>query len=339
MIPDLVCAVTVTYGARASLVGAVVRAALDQGVGRVVVVDNGAHPTTKSLLERLGGQVGSRLAIVPMDSNMGSAAGFGAGLHAALANPSTPWIWLLDDDNEPEDGALSALLSSYCRHRGSAPEDCLALLSLRASRPLLLAAARAGCSELAYPARSSFLNVNIRDLRDRLSGRIHNGELKRRAARHEVELPYGPYGGLFVHRSLIEAIGLPDERFVVYEDDAEFTSRIVKRGGRLVLVPSSRLRELDASWYAATPGRTPWTRLLAAPSERRLYYSVRNRSFFEFHHWRASSVLYRVNQTLYLFALAVAAATTGRWMRYQLIRTAVRDGQHGRLGPRHDLED
>lgn len=115
-----VVAVTVTYGERRTMLIAVIEALRDEGVARVVVVDNGARwPVVDELTDRFAGFV----EIVSMGGNRGSAAGYAAGLAAAIAT-DMPFIWMLDDDNRPRPGCLATLRQGYDDECARTPRRC-----------------------------------------------------------------------------------------------------------------------------------------------------------------------------------------------------------------------
>lgn len=326
-----VCVVTVTYGNRAELVEQVVRAALELGVRKVVVIDNGSQPESQQRLQALQVEFGARLALVPLPRNTGSAGGFKAGLERAQADAECEFFWLIDDDNKPRPDSLAALLRAYERLRATRQHP----IALHSMRPGYAARLRAGISIAGtFPRRSSFLEFDILGLPQRLISRIKKGRpaAAQSSAPGEIELPYAPYGGLFLHRSAIEIAGLPDERFFVYCDDKEFTYRFTKAGGRIYLVPESDLEDLEKSWGHEVKGPAVFTRHLLAESEFRVYYSVRNHAYFDRQHWLASRFMHGLNRAVYLGALAGFAWWYGKWSRFRLIRRAVREGEAGELG-------
>ncbi len=131
--------------------------------------------------------------------------------------------------------------------------------------------------------------------------------------------------------ALIHKIGLPDENFVLYEDDTEFTNRVRRAGGRLRLVLASRIHDAEQPWHKSSPGWGPQKHLLA-PSDVKVYYSVRNRVFLERHRWGHAGPRYRVNQFIVVLTLLVFALPSTRWRRLLLILRAINDGIDCRLG-------
>jgi hypothetical protein len=261
-----------------------------------------------------------------MGRNRGSAAGFSAGIRAALAAPGTDSVWLLDDDTVPRPGALSALVEQRVS-LGEAARDT-ALLSYRTGLAYMAASLRFGPG--AYPPSSSFLDFDLRAL------------LRRRVTRRGVGghdpaatawVPYAPYGGLLAPRALIEAVGLPDERFVIYGDDTEFTGRFTAHGGGILLVRDSVVDDVSPSGLAAGPGsrRIPRWDAFAIADDWRVYYAMRNKLVIE--RRRATSrATFLMNGVILLSWLTVVGIAARRLPRLGVIARAIVDGLRGRLG-------
>jgi len=305
-----VCAVIVTYGNRFHLVSRVIEAGLRNGVKKVIV------------------------EVVSLSENRGSAGGYKAGLEYAIRCSGCEYIWLLDDDNIPDEGALAALLEQYQELSKTSSPDELALLSLREDREYLRRVANGARVTNVFPRHSSFMGFHLRDLPLKLMKLFHlkRCERTRPAGQAVARIPYGPYGGLFFHRSVVASIGYPDERFFVYADDTEYTYRITLNGGALYLVTSSLIRDADPSWHMKSKGDTSFARLLQADEGFRVYYATRNQVYFDRHHWIEHLGWYYANKWIYLSILGLLAILIGRLGRFALVDRAVREGERGDLG-------
>jgi len=150
-----------------------------------------------------------------------------------------------------------------------------------------------------------------------------------------VSVGFAPYGGFFFHRRWIETIGLPNEQFFLYGDDYDFTRRIITHGGRIYLCATSEIKDLEVSWNKT---RVRSHRLISPESSSvYVYYSTRNRVYFEVSNYVTSNCIYHLNMlsmmTL-LLVLGICAdkkplATIKRW---KLLWAAVLAGKRGRLG-------
>jgi GT2 family glycosyltransferase len=149
----------------------------------------------------------------------------------------------------------------------------------------------------------------------------------------ETEVKVAPYGGMMFHNELLRRIGLPDEAFFLYVDDYEFSNRI----GKIYLAADAIVYDMD--------------RLLTAPQSHlfmgrlnndhfgRLYYSVRNMVYFECYGRPHSGVVYGINRLVFMALLKILALKTGKREAYEIILTAIRDGENASLGahPAYEL--
>ena len=202
----------------------------------VIVVDNASADGTAAAVRSHYPSV--RLA--ELTRNTGGAGGFAYGTALALAG-GADLIWLMDDDTVPEPGALLALLAARERYPGQPP----ALVASRvvwtdgrahpmntprtkpfASKADWLAAGKAGCT----PIRSaSFVSVLV-----------DAGESRRR--------------------------GLPQADYFLWNDDFEFTTRLL-RGNTGLLCPAS----------VVVHKTTTFGSINTDPGQQRFFYEVRNK--------------------------------------------------------------
>jgi GT2 family glycosyltransferase/glycosyltransferase involved in cell wall biosynthesis len=321
-----VCAVTVTYGQRAHQVSRVARAALAEDVGRLVIVANGVEAQSLETLRTLAAG-DARIRLVERPVNRGSADGFGRGIDRALAWAPARAVWLLDDDNLPTPDSLNALLESEAWRE--ADDGLTAVLSFR---PGLGYLRRAMAGSDPFPRPSSFLDFDAR--------RHLPGHPSRRRSRNagRPSFPYAPYGGLLLGRELVTRIGTPDTRFVLYADDLEYTSRILAAGGRIAMVPDSRVEDICAPGLVAgeTSRTAPKWMWFGIGEDWRAYYAMRNKVFLDATRSR-SRTLFAANALTVLTWLAVLGIATGRLGRLLVLGRAVSDGLSGRLGQRYPL--
>lgn len=326
--------VTVTYGDRFKLVEQVVHAALANGVTRVVVVDNGSADQSRQSLHALELASRGRVVIVAMPSNLGSAAGFRAGIEYAVDSKECDFIWLLDDDNRPDDSAHAELIRRFAEQSRGVALDNLALASTRWDWEQHRKVAQGVPVRKAFPRPSSFMGFHLL-IPPRLISRLFRlDQVKRATADSAIEIPLGPYGGLFFHKSVIARLGLPNETFFLYNDDSEFTYRFTSRGGKLYLIPASVIYDLDASWHVVNEGETFVSHFLLADADWRVYYAVRNQCYVCRHLWARSFLVYSLNRAVFFAFLCGYAFKYRKWKRFRLIVCAAREGELGQLGRR-----
>ena len=106
---DQVTVVTVTYGTRAAILQRTLAACAAQGVKHAVVVDNASPGETVASVLRASAM---RIERIRLERNLGSAGGYASGIERALA-AGAQYIWLLDDDNIPEQDCIEELLAAW----------------------------------------------------------------------------------------------------------------------------------------------------------------------------------------------------------------------------------
>ena len=309
----LVVAATVTYGDRGHLCEKVIEAALDSGVDRVVVVDNGATANSRQRIQELALK-DARILLTEPGPNLGSAGGFTRALReAALLGE---YVWLLDDDNVPACDALSKLQEAVQMQR----HGDTVFFSYRASDPNHARLIRGG---IGYPPPGSFMNF---DILQTLS-RVFTVSCFRRAIPNgNVEVPYGPYGGMYARSSTLSLVGPPSLWMELYEDDTEFTIRLRAAGATLLLCTASRVHDIDGKWSELKSARGP-ARFLSSADAYRMILASRNRAYIDFLRSRGNSRRYRLNRGVFLLVARLQAERLGAQGPLRALLKAIRDGE------------
>jgi GT2 family glycosyltransferase len=229
------CCVIVTYGNRAELLERVVWS-IFKSVGKIIIVDNNSE-------QDFGYYEGEKVDIIRMGENTGSAGGYKKGLEAAYKS-DCGLIWLLDDDNVPDKDALDILLSYY------------ESFTVKGFKNFALCSDRGGAK---FRQLESYIGgINLPFLKTKETETVNE---------KVYNIPVCPYGGMLFHKSLLETIGYPDERFFVYCDDYEWSYRITQSGGSIFLIQKSKVNDIDVSDKEENPAK--------------IYYSVRNLTYFK----------------------------------------------------------
>lgn len=338
MTNNRVIGVTVTYGDRLGLVRQVVQSARDNGISRMVLVDNGARPgVAAALTDEFGGFV----EVVDHHVNRGSAEGFRSGLQRAL-ELGAHYVLLLDDDNRLRPGCLESLKSGLeeCQRDWDVPREKIAVAGFRPEHHADVAAGLPG--NRINPRAGSFFGFHVLDIPYKIWRRT--GWARRSAAMRPVPrfvtLDVAPWSGLFFHVDVVTKFGLPRSDFVLYADDTEFTWRISADGGKVVLCTDALIEDLDRSWNVKGRTSNSLDGLILGNGDLRVYYGVRNRTYFE-QRCMPASIWWRLNRAIYIAMLGLNARRRERLPRWQLIRRAVADGDRGALGicPQFPLQD
>jgi GT2 family glycosyltransferase len=199
------------------------------------VVDNASTDGTPELLSRQFPQV----VLLTLSTNTGASGGYWAGIDWAFRQ-SFDWIWTLDDDSPPTPQAMAALLQ--CRDRFDA-----------ASAPDLLASKVVWTDGSLHP-------MNIP------KPKLYDADRQFTAAEHAaMSIRFTSFVGMLLHRRLVEAHGLPLAGYFMWNDDVEYTGRILRREFG-VMVPAS-----------VVVHKTPAKYVPAATVGGKFFYEVRNK--------------------------------------------------------------
>src|SRR4051794_13137686 len=280
-----VAAVVVSFN-RSALLREVI-AALDaqtRPLDVVVIVDNASTDDSLAVARELAPSAD----LVALSRNTGGAGGFAVGLSRAMARHDADLVWLMDDDTVPTPTALAELLAA--RERYGAP------VALLASRVVWLDGTD---HPMNTPRARPFVSAHVR------TGARRAGAMSIRSA---------SFVSCLVDTRAVRASGLPTADYFIWNDDFEFTSKILRRATGLYCPDSVVVHKTRA--LASTD---------ADPGDR-FYYEVRNKIWL-FRHSRAFGLRDFV---------VYGASTVVRW-----IRTFGKSQQRGVLwsGLRRGLRD
>jgi rhamnopyranosyl-N-acetylglucosaminyl-diphospho-decaprenol beta-1,3/1,4-galactofuranosyltransferase len=234
-------------------------------VDAIVVMDNASTDGTAAMVRRDFDEVD----LVTLCRNTGGAGGFAAGMAHALADHKPDLLWLMDDDTVPEPTALEALLATAERGGGRKP-------------PVLLASRVVWSDGRDHPMNTP-----------RRKPWVGRAEARRAAAAGAVPIRSASFVSILVDAETVESRGLPIADYFLWNDDFEFTTRLLRRRVGL-LCPDSVVVHKTKTFGAAD----------ADPGER-FYYEVRNKVWT----FTRSRGLNPLEKATY------AAGTARRWLR------------------------
>ncbi|WP_134089471.1 glycosyltransferase [Olivibacter sp. XZL3] len=328
-----VCVLTVTYGKRWAFLKQILDRVLSfKNVVDIIVVDNAADYDLRSKINQLGV---STISLLQQTENIGSAGGYKAGLTHFVSHSTADFVWLLDDDNLPDEDALEHLMRAW----PTIPlaEDQKALCSLRTDRKNHIRIAKGADPYQYYLVPDNFMGFHLFRI---LSNQYRKWDEKKNhqqaAPLRAAKLPYVPYGGLYLHKSLLQLIGYPDEQLFVYVDDSEYTYRITDHGGEIWLIPASKIKDVDTS-QGIHYKRRFWRSAILDLWNFRTFYQVRNRLYFYSRHAIKNRFIFAINKWLYMTGHYFISILTGKGTAYKEFKKAVADGLAGRLGKKEDL--
>ncbi|RYY36384.1 MAG: glycosyltransferase [Sphingobacteriaceae bacterium] len=319
-----VCVVIVTYGNRWQFLSKVLQRVLSfTQVTNVVVVDNASAYNVQAEV------TDERVTVRTNGDNLGSAGGYKQGIKYAHTQTSCSFIWLLDDDNLPDNAALNILLNKWGELPGT--NDKKALFCLREDRAAHIQIALGANWYRYYLVPNNFLGFHL--------FRVFKNQYKKLTGQYKVQgafkdsvtMPYVPYGGFLLHRDMIDLIGYPNEALFLYVDDSEYTYRVTQNGGQIWLIPAAKVVDVDTSQGINYKNKLFHSQLLDEWSFR-TYYHIRNRIYFYSRVAITNKFMFTLNKVIYLAYLRLISLLSGKQVQFKKLITAVNDGLKGRLG-------
>jgi GT2 family glycosyltransferase len=241
----------------------------------VIVVDNASTDGTADAVHRHYPAV----QMTGLSRNTGGAGGFAYGTALALASEAD-LIWFMDDDVVPEPDALQTMLEARDRHPGPPP-------TLIASRVLWT-------DGRAHPMNTP-----------RVKPFASRAERQAAATSGCVPIRSASFVSVLVDAAVCRQRGLPQADYFLWNDDFEFTTRLL-RGNTGLLCPASVVVHKTRVFGGADTD----------PGER-FFYEVRNKIWT----LRSGAPLSPAERVLY------GASTLRRWAR-----TFARSSDRGVLG-------
>jgi GT2 family glycosyltransferase len=273
----------------------------------IIVIDNGSTDSTLEILRsRYPG-----ITVVELGQNLGVGGAFSEGLAYAALKKKHDWVWLLDEDSIPEDGALEQLLVGYAlTQRLGKNAGVVACVPSNAE------------SGTSYPGLL---------WRDRL---VPPSVDSTRQPVWFVDATIS--SGTMVRRDVVEVAGLPRADFFMDLVDIEYSLRIRRSGYEIAMVRDSILNHTIGvprvfhflGFKKAWSDHNPW----------RQYYVMRNHTYvvWQFYpRWR--SKLFMLERLL-RHGAGIVLFSRSRWDSLRMMTRGFLDGRSGKLGIRVSAE-
>ncbi len=320
-------AVIVTYSNRYNFLERVVDSLQCQDIVKIVIVNNNSSNDSFNNMHRLKELYNGRIRIVDLHENLGSSVAFNRGIEEALKCNDADFLWLLDDDNYTEENSLSKLKSIYREINKNEPANRLVLSSFRINRDFFYKAVKLGKPELCVGTNNTFRSFNISDEFNKLN--LFRSKVEKESDAEWGEVGSAPFGGMFLHRSVIEEMGIFDESFILYCDDTEFSCRVRDKGGKIYCVLNSKITDLEDSWN----NNVFAPHLFSTCSDyQRLYYNIRNRVYLEKKYLVTCWPIYLLNMMIYSSIVYSISVFHGNFRNMKIFTRAIYDGLIGKLG-------
>lgn len=271
-----VAAVVVSYNRR-DLLQETLQALLAQTVrpDAVIVVDNGSTDDAAAVAAHNLEQLGAAGQLIKLQHNTGGAGGFAVGIAAAINTElegfAPDWVWVMDDDTVPHPTALETALHAHREYAATGP-DSLAVIGSRV----------VWTNGQEHPMNTPKQKIGVT-----------SSEVARSEAVGATAIRSISFVSALLRTSRIQEVGLPVAAYFLWNDDFEYSARLL-HGAHGIYVPRSvvthKTKALGSSDH--DPGE-------------RFRYEVRNKIWL-FKHSRALKPWERA---------AYRAATARRWVR------------------------
>jgi GT2 family glycosyltransferase len=259
-----VIAVVVTWNRRELLLESLAAVqAQTRAPDAVIVVDNASSDGTADAVR----EHFPAARLVSLTSNTGGAGGFACGMAQAIA-AGADLIWLMDDDTVPEPAALLALLQARQRHPGPPP--------------VLLASRVVWTDGRPHPMNTP-----------RVKPMVRQAERQAAQAAGGVPIRSASFVSILADAAECRQRGLPQAGYFLWNDDFEFTTRLL-RGHTGLLCPASVVVHKTRTFGSTDADPGP-----------RFFYEVRNKIWM----LRTRAPLSPVERALY------GGSTLVRWAR------------------------
>jgi GT2 family glycosyltransferase len=326
--------IIVTYGNRANFVKRTVKRVLSfSTVSRVIIVDNNSSPESKRLLEKIADGHNDKIELIHNSENAGPGRAIRTALESGIRSGRNSFFWILDDDNLPKPDALDVLTSIWNKFEIESKNENLIAASFRKDRPNYLRAVRHNSPNEIMGIPNIFRSFHIKKAPSLLIQKVlRPGKTENTDKSMDTgEIPVAPYGGMFFHPDLVIKHGYPDSEYYLYFDDYEFSRRVIREGGHIILACKSIIEDQEQSWYNKGFG---FMRLATQKNRTVMYYSVRNRILFEKEYLVSSKPVYLLNGLIYCGIMFSAMLITLNFKNIRVFSEALLDGFRGRKGIR-----
>jgi rhamnopyranosyl-N-acetylglucosaminyl-diphospho-decaprenol beta-1,3/1,4-galactofuranosyltransferase len=186
---------------------------------KIIVIDNNSTDGTELQMRQQGYLQHPLIRYIRLPENIGGAGGFYEGIKIAYEE-SYDWIWVMDDDAEPQNNALEVLLLQI-QHINS--------VSINSRLGIVASTVMYPDGEVCYFHRRTFDPIRLRE----------TAIIKDQYQEEYFEADCISFVGALINRNLIKQIGFPNKDFFIYYDDVEYSLRAKESGWRMINVSKS----------------------------------------------------------------------------------------------------
>ena len=267
----------------------------------IIVVNNGSTDGTHEWLDTQ-----TDLQVIHQE-NVGGSGGFYTGIKKAYEE-GADWIWCMDDDVFPREDCLAHLLKHINEEH----------IGIMAPRRLM------DGEVFVHEFRQyNFTNPLASMKKGKLAKEIQQ-------ITSATEIAGTDFEGPFIHRSVVEKIGLPNKDLFIFCDDTDYCLRAYLAGFKLLYEPEAILDKhkfFTQDTWTTRNQKKKWKR----------YYQVRNEAYMNHHYGKNWGVRYLrswIGVVGYIVPAVLSMPFTKAWVPadISMLWEAYRDGRQEKLG-------
>ena len=230
------CAIVVTYNRIGLLLECIDHLKNQKTkIDKILIVDNASTDNTEKLVKDKHPDV----ELLKLEYNMGGAGGFYRGIEWAHKN-GYEWLWILDDDTIAEENALFELINSY----EAFPDN---------NKPVMLS------------SRVNWIDNTLHSMNLPTIKTTNFEEISLAAVNSTISIRATSFVSLLLNSKMVTLYGLPYKEYFIWNDDYEYTARILKENFG-VLNPRSLVTH-----------KTKFNYVPVESSGDRYYFEIRNK--------------------------------------------------------------
>ncbi|MFG0704844.1 glycosyltransferase [Acinetobacter sp. TYF_19] len=197
-----IATVVVTYN-RSVLLQETIRSLLEQSfnIDKIILVNNCSTDNTESLLQDNGYLDHPIVDYLKLEENTGGAGGFYTGLKHLQDNYNFEYVWMMDDDAEPENKCLEVILKAMNETNADVGSCIVKNLD--------------GSIDIFH--RGEIINT-VKTI-EHLPHSLIEGD---------QEVDFISFVGPLYKKEVIDKVGLPNKDFFIHNDDFDYSIRIKK---------------------------------------------------------------------------------------------------------------
>lgn len=292
-----VTVVTVVYGSRWPFLKQVADAALsDKQVATFVIVDNGCDDAL--LMDEYAAQYHERVVILRQHTNIGYSGAISKGLTYARET-ACDFVFVLDDDSVPEDGAIAHFLNNLRLLEGKKVilvgnrVDVPGNKDIFTRRPL----------QDALPRGTLFEVFSLRKLVNAV--KLVLGIKSRNDHPFIPIIPTEAFvtGGTFLPIEVVRSVEVPDASMFIYGEDLDYAWRVRKLGYQSYACARPIIRDIDMTFpdhgdhvFGLFNPKTP---------AYKVYYRMRNAVRISLRHTNQSTFVLSLNVAVWYIGLCI----------------------------------